>query len=259
MGIAEDFFIRPIAEGTGYNIVNTLAYGGLLAIVVWVIYEKILKGRVKIDEKLGFALLPFILLGCSVRVLEDSGVLQGKFLWSSPMIWVWIAGFTLASLLASFWIEKKRGTAYWKIMALLGGLACVPALINIEFTNILAGLLILGIAGAISFGIFLLYRKGIMRKDYFAVTSAHALDASATFVSIQFFGYFEQHVLPGFLIESFGAWVMFPLKLLAIPLILFAIDRWSDDSELRNWLFICVMILGLAPGIRDTLRLTALV
>lgn len=259
MGLIEDFFIRPIAEGTGYNIVNTLIYGGLLSIAVWAIFEKVLKGRVKIDEKLGFAILPFVLLGCSARVLEDSGILQGEFLWSSPMIWVWICGFALMSLLASLLIERNKNIPYWKTMAAFGGAACVPILMQTEFVNIEAGLSIIGIASGIAFVLFLLYKKGIMGKGYATVTSAHALDASATFVSIQHFGYFEQHVLPRFLIESFGAWVMFPLKLIAIPLILLAIDRWSDDKELRNWLFICVMILGLAPGIRDTLRLAALV
>ena len=96
-----------------------------------------------------------------------------------------------------------------------------------------------------------------------AVLFAHFLDASATFVGIDFFGYTEKHVLPAALIEFTGtAAVMFPLKLLIVAFIIYLIDiYYKEDLEeagygnMAGLLKLSIIVLGLAPGMRDMIRL----
>ena len=80
-------------------------------------------------------------------------------------------------------------------------------------------------------------------------------DGSATFVALAFFSYMEQHVLPRFLIGFTGPWIMFPLKMAIVWPVLVLIDRHVEDNEFKTWLKIAVLILGLALGTRDILKL----
>ena len=96
-----------------------------------------------------------------------------------------------------------------------------------------------------------------------AVLFAHFLDAAATFVGIDHFHYDEKHVLPSFLIDVTGtAAVMFPLKLLIVFAIVYMIDVYykkeleeSGFENLQVLLKLAIIVLGLAPGMRDMLRL----
>ncbi len=95
------------------------------------------------------------------------------------------------------------------------------------------------------------------------VLFAQLLDAAATFVGIDHFGYQEKHVLPDALIQATGtAFVMFPLKLVLVFFIIYFMDvayrkelEEGGFKELNGLLKLCVIILGLAPGMRDMLRL----
>jgi uncharacterized membrane protein len=96
----------------------------------------------------------------------------------------------------------------------------------------------------------------------FALICGHLVDASATFTGIDFFGYIEKHVLPAFLITLGGnsAWVMFPLKIVIISLIIIIIDvgyeeELTKERNLVGLIKLCILILGLAPGLRDAFRL----
>jgi uncharacterized membrane protein len=91
--------------------------------------------------------------------------------------------------------------------------------------------------------------------------ASHYLDGSATFRGIDFHGYGEKHVLPGFLIDALGtAAVMLPLKFLVVTLAIYVLDV-SFKEDLREapnlgWLVkVAILVLGLAPGTRDMLRL----
>jgi uncharacterized membrane protein len=86
-------------------------------------------------------------------------------------------------------------------------------------------------------------------------------DASATFIAIDYYNYWEKHVVPGFLIGvlNTGA-VMFILKVAALIFAIYILDiALKKDLEKHNqivWLVkLAVLVLGLAPGTRDMLRL----
>jgi len=85
---------------------------------------------------------------------------------------------------------------------------------------------------------------------------AHMLDASSTYVGMDWFGYYEKHVVPTFLIDLVGtAAIMYPLKLLILLPLLKIIDSYIEDPSLRNLTKLTLITLGLAPALRNTLRL----
>ena len=85
---------------------------------------------------------------------------------------------------------------------------------------------------------------------------AHLFDASSTFIAVDFFGYWEQHVLPGALTSLTGsAFVLYPLKISVILISLYLIDDNIDDEIVKNTLKLCIFILGFAPGLRNFLSL----
>lgn len=90
----------------------------------------------------------------------------------------------------------------------------------------------------------------------------HFLDATATFIAIDYYGYVEKHVLPSFLINVFqtGA-VMLLLKAIIVIIVIYFIDilyekEFQNNPTLTGLVKIAVLVLGLAPGVRDLLRMT---
>lgn len=103
--------------------------------------------------------------------------------------------------------------------------------------------------------------KIFLNKINVTLIFSQLLDASATFIGIDYYGYWEKHVLPSFLIDTFHtAAVMLIIKILIVTLAIYLIDiEFKKDLE-RNPLLvslikICIIVLGMAPGIRDMLRL----
>ena len=85
---------------------------------------------------------------------------------------------------------------------------------------------------------------------------AHMLDASSTYYGVDWFGYYEKHVVPTFLIDLTGsAAIMFPLKLAILLPVLYMIDKSMQEPSLRNLTKLTLITLGLAPAVRNTLRL----
>ena len=79
------------------------------------------------------------------------------------------------------------------------------------------------------------------------------LDATATYIGISSFNYYEKHVLPSFLMDASGPWIMIPIKFVIAVLIVYAVR--DEEKWIRDVLLMLVIILGLAPGTRDMLRI----
>jgi len=116
----------------------------------------------------------------------------------------------------------------------------------------------LAIPFAVALVIFLIpFRFTEFLKDKLSLGSifAQMLDASATYIGIDFFGYYEKHVLPSFLIgASESALVMFPIKLIIVVLVLYLLKD-EKDAWINNIIKMMIIIFGLAPGTRDMLRI----
>ncbi|MDP6906571.1 MAG: DUF63 family protein [Candidatus Thalassarchaeaceae archaeon] len=86
------------------------------------------------------------------------------------------------------------------------------------------------------------------------------VDGLATFLGVDHFGYSEKHVLSQKVIDlTGGAWGFAILKFGIAGLIwfLFSSARFEQrHRHLRLLVILCLLVVGLAPGLRDILRLT---
>jgi uncharacterized membrane protein len=86
-------------------------------------------------------------------------------------------------------------------------------------------------------------------------------DASATFIAIDYYSYWEKHVVPSLLIDLIDtAAVMFILKTFALIFAIYLLDIYLKEDlkkhqQIVPLIKLAVLVLGLAPGTRDMLRL----
>ena len=135
---------------------------------------------------------------------------------------------------------------------------CVPNIYYTQNINPVVVFQVIGTWALVSAPFVLLGFKWSLLKDKFnlGVLLAHLLDASSTFIAVDYYGYGEQHVLPNALTQMVdSAIVMFPLKIAVILPALYIIDTYVEDKTIRNMLKLAIFILGLAPGIRNFLSL----
>jgi len=223
---------------------------------MYVYFKKI---KVKFDYKFAAATMSWVILFAIVRVMEDARVYPKDFFWViTPGIYFLAVFCVLGFYFLAQKLEEYKKIEAWKTMIFIAVLGMGLNLVRLRHISILnwGGLwMVLGIWGMILLGMWALANFVDIPKLAYWAMGTHFLDASATFVSVQFFNYGEKHFLPSLLIDMFGAWVMFPLKIVFIIPVLYVIWKYSDDKPLRNYLATIVMILGLAPGFRDLLRL----
>ena len=262
MTFIDKYFLQPM--GHYYTLPGTIVYALFFAAAVFLVYKFILKKmKFRIDKKFILSLVPFIFLGGIMRSLEDAGFYQGYF-FVSPGIYVTLFFVALGCLLLSVTIEKFFKKDYWKTMLIIGTALCAFNLYEVfsfGLPNWRGVLMILGLVGlwSVIFGAIHLKFPKYLTKTNLPILVSHMFDGSSTFVALAFFGYAEQHVLPTFLINLAGPWVMFPLKIFIVWPVLYLIDKYVEDEGFRNWLKIAVLILGLALGTRDMLKVGMMV
>lgn len=239
-----EFLFKPAIE-TGYTWDKTLIYGIILILGVLLIFKMLKKLKVKIDGKFSLAIFPFVIFGGVLRVLRDLGILT-SFLFATPYIYFLVAFITIFILLLSLFLEKKLGISYTKIVFLTGFILFSLAIVNIPLDLTRA---IYVLTFFFPFLVFI----GLLRwsKGNKAVTLIQTFDGITTFVSINFFGYSEQHVLPNFLIQTFGSFTFPLLKIIAIIFALILIDKFFEDKELKNYVKLCIAILAGGTSTRD--------
>ena len=98
-----------IKANEGYTIVSELTYGIILIIALYYIYLLLKKLKIKVDWYFALSLLPFILFGPTMRVLEDTGFFDEPwvYLFISPFIYIFIAFFAILFLIIVYYLENK--------------------------------------------------------------------------------------------------------------------------------------------------------
>jgi len=239
----------------GYTLENTLLYSVMLVVAIYLIYRLLKKFNVKIDGRLAVAVSPYVALASTIRSLEDANFFS-SYWFVSPGIYFFIASVFFTVFLISLVLEKRKILDYHKPTFFVGILILSFMLANLQITNYY-GMMLVFLFFLPWPIIFYLAKK--WNAENRIVTSLHMFDANSTFVSMNFFGYSEQHILPTYVINIFGPYSFVILKLVAIVAILIAIDRFSNDKEFNRYLKICIGILGAATGLRDFFSLSALV
>lgn len=257
------YYIHPIIYDTSYNPVDTITWAVILGLAILGLVKLFRRRHVEIDDRLIYATLPYILAGSSLRVVEDAMLVEppGSYLLITPLIFFLVFLVTAGSLTLT---RRLLGDQFHRSYAAIGfawTLFNLMLLSRMGLENgwVIGAVFLLGSALA---GGLLLSRRVLPALSFLSdrfnlmIIYAHMLDASSTYLGVDWFGYYEKHVVPTFLIDLAGtAAVMYPLKLIVLLPALYVIDRAIEDRSLRNLTKLALITLGLAPAVRNTLRL----
>ncbi len=269
------YYIYGIINDTSYNPVDTVTYAILLGISIFGVLKLLEKLKVEIDSRFIAVITPYVLAGSSLRVIEDSGVFAPplRYLFITPIIYFLIFFVTITLLVVAIFLER-RGIVkdyhpffgYAGVAWTLINIAALLTVGTIKNPVPAAAILTLGI---ISTGIVYTVSRTInftllTNKLNISILFAHLLDASSTFVGIDWLGYYEKHVVPTLFIDTLGnytnhpSFVMYPLKLLVFIPVLYMLDYKFDiekEKKLINLMKLAILVLGLSPATRNILRL----
>ncbi|MCW1309707.1 MAG: DUF63 family protein, partial [Candidatus Nanoarchaeia archaeon] len=109
-----EFFIKPIIENEGYNPVNTIVYGVILIIAIYLLnsffywMSKKYKVKIEFDANFMLGITPFIFFGSILRVLEDAKILPFSFWFITPGIYILTFLPVIITILVGLFLEKKE-------------------------------------------------------------------------------------------------------------------------------------------------------
>lgn len=290
MGLEEfitEYFVRPIAEYSGYNIVNTLTYAIVALAAAYILFIWL---RKKFTKEFIIYLIPFIFLGSTIRVIADSiysgiaqqhmndlfglvGLLVNSHIYDygfwtvTPGIYLVTAAIVLISIAISDLLKKpKLLPAIGAVLFLPHFIFLIPMFKNYLFIFILIAIAIISTLLAV----LVLKKLKINSIQSKIAVLAHSLDGSATLTAITIFNklsgeclsggvcYREEHVFGGFLAGfDYGLVIFLVIKVVFALLACYIIERELKNENSKNFIYLLIIVFGLAPGIRDALRLLA--
>ena len=251
------YYIDPVKYGEPYNIVETLTYAIILIIGVYLLYRWFSNSAwlsehgIKLDSSFILATLPYVVLGGVLRVIQDAGMVTGdwQYLIVTPPIY-FLLFYALIGCIAVFVIS---------LILLSWGMAHT----HVDLF-ILAVIPLMAITATVLIWVcmrYILTWEYVNDPLYLVLIFGQMLDASATSYGLTFHPavhYIEQHVVGSNLIEMTGtAFVMFPLKLVVLFPAIYIMQMYRKEANPAFWhlVLLAMIVVGLAPGIRDMIRM----
>jgi len=238
----------------------------ILLFVLWFLLRYIFS-RIKLDRDFIKAISPYVLIGIFIRLLVDVNLFNANRLWNvTPGVYVLTIILGLISVGLGMYVSRYSRIPYWYIPFGIGILILLP--ITYELFSHLVNperiLYPLTLSSAILFLVYITSKyfkiKIFQRKDNLAIIFSHLLDGCATFIAYNYYGFYEEHLLPIYLISLAGnnAIIMVPVKLALILLVIYLIEKWyleekEKDELLYRVIKFTIFILGVGPGLRDVL------
>lgn len=270
------YYIDPIRYGQPYNVVDTTTYALVLLVAIYILYRWFSRSKtIAIDGRFVLATLPYVVLGGLLRVVQDTGMITSdlQYLLITPLIYFLLFFFTAGVLVVASSIQKAGMVRdYIPVYSATGIVACLVAAAvlvsyGVEHTVVDAGVaaFIIGL-GLLTTALVYAAMRYLLRWEYaadplyLALIFGQMLDASATSFGIDLhpLEYVEVHVVGSNLIAWTGtAFSMFPLKLLVLFPGIYILERFRNEGSPVLWhLIVLAMItVGLAPGVRDMVRM----
>jgi len=257
------YFTDPILADSGYNPYNTLAYAVLAIFILYGFYKLFVYLRVKVDIKLFFAALPFIVFGVIMRAFVDHNYFQmtptKKFLLISPGIWLVSTLLFVLTFTASYFLYKKYSLSIWKITSLVGTLIVIASIgfvaNKLAFNQLLGAVIILSIFISLCIVIYLIGKYGHIQaftdKVCFAAIACQAWDGVNTSTLLSLYGGHEKHFVPRWIIANFGPWSFLLVKLGVLLPSVYLLYKHVKDKALRNTFLIGIAVFGLGEGLRN--------
>jgi len=262
-------------EGSTYTVFQTILYALLVLLGLYILYRCLKKADIPIDTPLILTGLSYIILGGLLRVVEDTGMVPEPWwiLFVTPQVYILTLIFAVVMLFISYQLQKKRVVISYTTPFLLGGvissLIAAGFLVWFGFTqatdvDLGSGIAVFLIAAAAAAALWAVLRylfrwEYINEPLYLVLIAGHMLDASATSYALEFKGYIEQHVLGSTLIELTGTpYVMFALKIAVLIPAVWVLEKFRKEEGMESiWhlVLLAMIVVGLAPGLRDVLRM----
>jgi uncharacterized membrane protein len=276
------YYIDPIRMGQPYNIVDTLTYALILVLGVYLLYRWMSQSTwlsdigFKIDARFILATLPYVVLGGLLRVVQDTGMITGdfQFLLVTPLIYFVLFFFTISMLFLSRYLTLQGFTksflTFYTFAGIMSAFVVLLVLFAWGITYAHVDLFILAIIPLMALtATFLVWvcMRYLLRWEYVTdplyliLIFGQLLDASATSYGIDLHPsvrYIEQHVVGSGLIElTHTAFVMFPLKLVVLFPAIYIMELYRKEANPAFWhlVLLAMIVVGLAPGIRDMMRM----
>ena len=285
------YYTPGIVHDMPYNPVDTVTYALILGISIFPVLKLLQRMRVEVDRGFIRAIVPYILAGSTLRVIEDVFKYAMKhtvfvpppwhYIMITPQIYLLVFIITVILLILSIKIGSILKRDWHRIFAYLGitwfvinlvlllmvVINLVPFLILKLPERVGIPPLIMALGTTTTLSVYLAARKinfeCLTDRLNTGILGAHLIDASSTFVGVDLLGYYEKHVVPTLLIDLTGtAAVMYPLKLAIFIPAIYLLDKevgGKDDQRtqnLINLIKLVILVLGLSPAVRNTLRMT---
>ena len=269
------YYVGPIVNGEAYTIVDTLTYALILILSVYLVYRWLEKTGISIDRDFILAVIPYVVLGGTLRVVEDTGIIPYPWyvLLITPVIFFAIFFYAIIVLIISRTLESRGVIRRYTHGFSAGGIiAVIASLIPYVWygmtqsgIHISVMFFILAMAFASSAAVWSVI-KYVFKWDfasdilYKLLIFGHMLDASATSFGIDLheMAYVEQHVVGSALIDATGtAFSMFGLKLVVVIPAIYILEMYRKEGNKALWhlIILAMIMVGMAPGIRDMVRM----
>ncbi len=269
------YYIDPIRYDQPYNAVETITYALILIVAVFFLYRWLKKAEVAVDGRFILATIPYVVFGGVLRVVQDTGMITSdlQFLIVTPFIYFVLFFYVIIILFITRTLEQKgliREYLKWYAGAGIVSVAVTLAVLiwyGVTYTTVdpVVPAVILSLAAVTFLAVWGFMRyvlKWTYADDplYRVLIFGHMLDASATSYGIDFHpvAYIEQHVVGSNLIAWTGtAFSMFPLKLIVLFPAVYVLEQFRKDAQPVLWhlILLAMIVVGLAPGVRDMLRM----
>jgi len=267
------YYILPIIDDAGYNPVNTITWALLLVLGLFLTFKMLKKLDIEINNRFIAAVSPYIFVGASLRVMEDAELFSPpmKYLLITPLIYFLLFFCCIAILTISVKLSRsnKIRNYNYNVPFCLVGVIWLFVNLTILLRNeeiVLPWVLfaVIGISGIILLVIYGIAAKFgvkfLTEKLNLAVLAAHLLDASSSYIGIDILvpSYSGKHVIEGIIVKYMGtAAGMFALKLGILIPVLYILDTQFDEKEreLKNFVLLALLVIGLAPAVRNTLSM----
>lgn len=269
------YYVGPTLNGEPYTIVDTLTYAIILILAVYLVYRWLKKTGIDIDQEFIVSTIPFVILGGLMRVVEDTGIIPRPWnvILVTPIIFFVVFFITITILVTARILEKKGLVpSYTKFYAAGGLCACIITAAVLTYfgitetriaLDVLATILMMAavssaaVWGLLRYGLKWTFTENILYK---LLIFGHMLDASATSFGIELheLTYVEVHVVGSHLIEATGtAFSMFALKLVVIIPAIYVLEMYRKEGNSQLWhlILLAMIVVGMAPGIRDMVRM----
>ena len=214
--------------------------------------------EIRIDTRFIFSLIPYIFVGSTLRVIEDANLINPplSYLLVTPLIYFLVFVVVLTILLVSIRLRPQFHTLFglfgifWAFLNLLI-LVIAEDVVNLW---VLPAVILIALGTITPF--YLLLRTN---RENMIILTSHLLDAASTFIGVDYLSYHPKHVIERLLIEHTGtAFSMIPLKLTILIPLLYLLDRElhdAADADIKGILILTLIVVGLAPAIRNTTRM----